>query len=389
MLLLAGITHADCSSAASFQLNSASISSALPISGLALLVSILVVALGYVITKVIPGMRSFEGWLNGEYVEIAKSAFLIAGIFFLLAFLGNVSSSVFGTSYYSLEGTQVNTASYATTLQGLYLASCQYFSNMASQYTTPTLYWLTMINVVTGFWSGAEIGDFSSIPTYLVAQGICSTTGFLCLAPALTNGYDTFVYINSMLTGNILAPILRYAALPAAFIIEFQSQAFLDAVSIAFSLAIPMGIIFRALPLTRPVGGALIGVGVGIAIVYPVLLLVLNYPVMTFMGTVFSPPSPPSAASSSIPFLQVMQNVISQMLPSLANAIVTTGQLFLLIPNQLIAAVNQILVYALMDIVQMMLFILDLAILYPAADSIAKAFGGTVRLSLSGKLKIS
>lgn len=50
---------------------------------------------------------------------------------------------------------------------------------------------------------------------------------------------------------------------------------------------------------------------------------------------------------------------------------------------------NRIMISGLYMIIQMLLFAIDLVIMYPLVDNIARVMGGSIRLSLGGKLRLA
>ena len=50
---------------------------------------------------------------------------------------------------------------------------------------------------------------------------------------------------------------------------------------------------------------------------------------------------------------------------------------------------NKIFIYGIYVILQLLIFAIDLIILYPLIDNLARVMGGSIRLSIGGKLRLA
>ena len=50
---------------------------------------------------------------------------------------------------------------------------------------------------------------------------------------------------------------------------------------------------------------------------------------------------------------------------------------------------NEIMQYGIYLIIQLLLFSFDLILMYPIVDNVARSLGGSIRLSLGGKLRLA
>ncbi|MEM3851338.1 MAG: hypothetical protein QXD17_02930, partial [Candidatus Micrarchaeaceae archaeon] len=140
----------------------------------------------------------------------------------------------------------------------------------------------------------------------------------------------------------------------------------------------------------RGVGGTLIAIGIGLSVIFPSLLLFVNEPVSNMVRYNF--PTVSSISGSTVSsnvggifaaMLKIIDNFLSQAGSSLSGLGAGFASFGTIYP-----ALNGIIYYTFFSLLQFVLFVLDLIIIYPLIDSIAKQLGGTIRFSLSGKLKL-
>jgi len=136
-------------------------------------------------------------------------------------------------------------------------------------------------------------------------------------------------------------------------------------------------LVMRALPFIRGIGGSLIAIGLAITVIYPSLLILMNYPITQMLQT--NVYNPPSSCSSSI-----LCGAISAVLSYFSEAGVALSSF-----NSIFPALNGILAYNTYLVLQFVLFILDLGITYSLANNIARMLGGEIRLGIGGKLKLA
>jgi hypothetical protein len=339
---------------------------AISVALLALTVSLDIVAIGYVLSKIFP-QTGIGDWLKGEYWEIFKSAMLIVSIFAIITLITNVSHllvpsvstpcSNSAVSQYSANYILVNEA-------------CGYLSGV-NTYLGTTLNYLLGLSATFGALDSLSIGAYLPIPLPYV--------GF-------SSGFVLKPYQNSLLEGStgqlqaILSDAISLIAFPVAVIIELQISALPFLYVAGLVVLIPMGLVMRALPFIRGIGGSLIAIGLAIAVIYPSLLILMNYPITQMLQTNVYNPLP----SCDVP---ILCNVISAVL-SYFSGVVAAG-VALASFNSIFPALNGILAYNTYLVLQFVLFILDLGITYSLANNIAHMLGGEIRLSIGGKLKLA
>lgn len=348
---------------------------AIAVALLALSFSLDVVAIGFIVSKLFPQTAVGE-WLPSEYWEIAKSAMLVVGIYALLAFMTNVSTSLIPTTGTNIPQSVLAGTSNAGGCPGapasesyvLVNSACYYLNYLNGQMGTSFTYLVNMAGAL-GALSSASVSIYTPVPL----PGIGFKFGFAA-------GF----YKNSLLEGSgvgqfqsILNDFLTYIAFPMALLINVQLH-FITFVFVAgLYVLIPLGLMFRALPFTRGIGGALIGIGIGMSIVYPSLLVLFNYPVTSAFALL--PNSAPPCSGLFCPVIAIIMAPFNFLGVSYA-----VGSM-----NTIFPALNQILNANSYLLMQFILFILDLGIGYSIANGIARVLGGQIRYSITDKIKLA
>ncbi len=161
-------------------------------------------------------------------------------------------------------------------------------------------------------------------------------------------------------------------------------------IDLGLVLFIPLGIVFRAFPFLRNAGGTLIGIGIGTSLVYPALLLFLNYPLLNFANTLF-----PTSFYNNINYLTAINNVLEfaeetfiTFLSNFASSnFVAAG-----IDSyaSLYTFLNYFLIenYGLYIVILWLSYLIDLIIGYAVTNEITKLLGGSLSLNITGRVKI-
>ena len=368
ILILASIAMAGTTFAQTYPASAAVPAGAVAVALLALTFSFDVVALGYIISKIFP-QTGINEWLPNEYWEIAKSAILIVSIYALLAFATNVSTSLIPTS---LSTGLANGGSGCPNTPGsstyvLVNSACYYLNTLNSQLS------LSFTNLMGLSGALGALGNTGiSIFTPLPLPGI---VGFKF-------GFSASIYKNSLLEGNaqqfqsILNDFLTFIAFPMALLVNIQLN-FITFVFLAgIYVLIPLGLMFRAMPFTRGIGGALIGIGIGVSIVYPSMLVLLNYPVTTTFSAV-------QGASGSCT-AGILCGFIGMIMSPFTGAWLAISSM-----NSIFPALNMIVDTNGYLLLQFLLFVVDLGIGYSVANGVARVLGGQIRYSITDKIKLA
>ncbi|MGC8710337.1 MAG: hypothetical protein ACP5RF_01880 [Candidatus Micrarchaeia archaeon] len=385
LLLFAGsgniFAQSTCEALPSIAAMNIGISSLFSVFALAFMLSFLVIAIGFIISKTIPGTK-LDSWLKGEFWEASKSFMLIAGSIGILVFLSNISLALIGQPGIQNEGgissaiTSLGTSA-STVLCNIYFQNNpdqpSYSISQASED-------LVGLSLGIGFMRSITIGWWIPIP---IGIG------------AFTFGSQFSIYNNPMLetdrfTGQYESALnddMQFLLIPMGLLVVAQYYLMPLIIFIGLMVLMPLGILFRAFPFLRGIGGTLFAFGIGLAIVYPTLIVVFNMPVNNIISQQVIPQS---VLSCSLPGSGILGTFICGIV-SIAGGIVGT---FSSIGTYVGATTN---IYDGLNITtpafiylfaQFMLFIFDLMIAYPIIDSIAKALGGTIRMNLGSKLGV-
>ncbi len=341
---------------------------------LALLFSVCLVAIGYMISKILPA-SGLRGWIDTEIVEITKTAILLGAIYAILSLLGSVSLLLNGTT----PGTSSST-SYAGNIGTLasnantYLCTVQ--NNLAFGYT----FIINLANDI-GLLQSTRIYYTVAIPAIII--GLKSTVAFNPVASQL-------LYSGLIQTplSSVISDIGTFVAVPVIYITTLESFLLPYLVAIGLGGLIPMGLVFRAFPFIRGIGGMLIAIGIGIAIIFPATIVILNQSVSNAMGTALLSIQAPTQINTGNNFwLSVFIDTINQFFSNLIEWVAAWGVAFQSFVG-IYGVLNSLIGYDIYMVVQFLLFILDLAIVVPIVNGIAASLGGSVRLGFGHKLKL-
>ncbi len=366
------------------------------------------------ISKLIPESK-VRGWLGKEYWEVAKSVILVGSIFSILTFISGLGISLTGSG---TPGT------YSSNIQNLVSSSESYLCTVNNQVN------LAINNVVPliigiGFLKSIQI-NYEGFPIPPVPIPIAPEL------PVLRAGIS-FKLFDNLLYGvaftylgfglSAFLDMLLFLIIPAKVFFAGQVLILPYLVSLGLIVLIPTGLIMRAFPFSRGIGGTLIAFGIGIAIVWPTILILFNAPISNYFCRVLStnyclPLGPsPSAAQTTIQLYNAPETIqatsecngatlglgatgnvpggllLALVCQPLANWWISTGYTEFSLPWQsaisFFPSLNVLLDNSLyLDLQFFVLFILDLLIAYTITDNIAKMLGGTIRVSLGNKLKL-
>jgi len=360
----------------------------IPLIGIALIalsISFDVIAIGYIIGKLVPGTQ-LSNWVKKEYWEVAKSAMLIAGIYSVLVLMGSVAVGLAGSSVNVPAGSSLGTSlSALTTSTQTYLASV--FCGTAQANPAGGTATIGGANYVS-YLLGLSLG-IGAIGTMQVGYYIPIPLGaeILQVIPVFTLGTSFQIYKNPMLAGavdaggyeSLVNDAMSMVILPVYTVVGMEYYLMPMLVFVGLAFMIPMGIIFRAMPFVRGIGGTLIGIGIGITIVFPSIILIINQPISNIVNSyVISAPGSSNAAGTAPWWIS---SAITYF-PQGQGGVDALASLSTIYPG-----LNGVFVYTIPAVVQFLLLILDLAIAFPIIDSIAKSLGGTINIEF-GKLKI-
>ncbi len=341
------------------------------LSSVALMFFLMLIAIGYMISKAF-GSSTLRNLLNTEYFEFAKSVMIVVVLLLGLTLVSNIAAIV--------DGVAVGTGStYVTNIGGVAASAYTYLCQ-------------TQTAVGTGLNNIAEVSiAVGIIKSLKVSYQIPIPIGFfggLMFGFADAKIYSTNFIDASSSTGanaSIVNDLLTVVTIPLLFLITFEIIFLPEAIVLGLAVLIPIGLVLRAIPVFRPTGGALIAIGIGIALVYPAMLALFNAPISsaftTAAGNALVTPATTNACSGCT-WLEKAAIAVFDNLPLKDIGIAALSINSIYYPLNLLLENN---VYA---IFQFLLFILDIAIAVPVTSTIASLMGGRLQTGIGGKFKV-
>ncbi len=373
---------------------------------LALILSFDVIGIGYMISKLVPS-SNVGNWLSKEYWEVTKSAILIAVIFSVMTLISSIGVMLAGSpaSYGYSSGLSNN-------IQGLisgsesYLCTVNNNANVALDNIAPVIVGMGFVQSIKFYYSGFPIPPVPDAFLPVFRTGVNFSLWASLLAKV------SFIYLGQWLS--LFIDFVLYLIVPVKVIYTTQVLLLPYLMAIGLGFLIPAGLIMRALPFVRGIGGTLIAFGIGFVIVWPSMMLLFNAPVSAAFCSLLSPnfcnpaigPSPstvigPTGTGTASP-AEVCGNLgISGS--TLGSACETMVAYIKGIPNLtydevvvpwetiigFYPAMNLLIQYSAYLIFQLFfLFVIDLMMFYAITDNIASMLGGSIKLQLGRKLKL-
>ncbi len=370
----------------------ACIMSAIPVALIGILLSIMLIAVAYMLGEVF-NISNLKGWYKGELWEVAKSVAIIVIIFAVLVIMSGIAATLYGLPYStSLTGNQVS-------------ASGIVLNNLVGVYTsTMNDYIIPQYSIVNNALNGMiglslAVGALKSFTYSLYFPIPIPFTG------SLDFGSAGSIYKSSVIESIAAAPNLSFVVdiisliiIPIEILFSLLSAYFIDIVAIGLSVFLPIGIVLRAIPFLRGIGGTMIGIGIMISLIFPSLLLLFNIPVSSLMVGPTPTAQPAYSCSSSNYVYCLIMNFISTTTNTVLGAIQAMGYsftgaeyglaTFFSSPPSIFPALNYITGEVEQVILQFILLILDIIVTITIGNSIAKMLGGRVRLGI-GKFKVA
>ncbi len=411
------------------------------ISIIALFISFDVIVIGYILSKLFPS-AGISGWLGNEYWEFAKSVMLVAAIFSVVTLIGNIAVITAGNNIPASgrASLRAGTPTYIANADLLTYGSEVYLCNTEGEIEYGIKHMISLF-LSFGLFKGGlgGGGGFTSQLTSigslfsgtknngLAGNGVYSGLSFvfpgipvppvplpaaLDFIPVFRSMVSFIIFGNFFLQSDFIYHVqlvsvfndaLVFLETPAMAVFIGQIVLLPLLIRIGLLVLIPMGLIMRAFPFIRGIGGTLIAFGIGISIIWPSLLIILNTPVSNYFSNVLGAanmmPTDLPAYSCSTYSPTILNKVFNFLtshgcspsgIPSNPLLIVgvTNNIAFESIYNPY-PAMNFVIQNNIYIMLQTyFLFILDAIIAFPMTDNIARMLGGTIRLQIGGKLKL-
>ncbi len=257
------------------------IASSIPLALIGIVLSFAIVGIAYMFGEML-NISSIKGWYRGEFWEAAKSTMVIIIIFSTLIIIGGFVNSLFGspTVYTGAPSTSnAITANFAT----LYNSDFTYYINPQVEYVNNTFAAAFGLAIGIGVIKSLELSLFLPIPIPFVGS--------------LNFGFsETSLYVSSIIESNthivtfsFIKDIIEIIVIPLEFVFLLLQNFFTLIVVLGFGVFIPLGIIFRAFPFLRGIGGTFIGIGMALVLIFPSVLLLFNTPISNYMNSSLYP----------------------------------------------------------------------------------------------------
>lgn len=373
---------------------------------IALLLSFTIVALAYLFGEVL-NIQSFKGWYRSELWEAIKSLIIVGAVFSAILIFGEFAALLPGApTPIPLGG-----------ISGFdYLYQTGFFY-LAGSPTAPGAIDLVneSYNNLLGISVGSELLKNFKVQSYFTIPFPPVPWPGAVVFGSLNLGADFNPYVSSVLntgptaSANLELLSLQYLLLPMLVVIGAQTYLFIILIQIGLGVLLPLGLILRAIPFLRGIGGTLIALAIATVIIYPALLAFFNAPITFF----FSPLYPTQATVTPSPCEEFIEcaliggyNLYPELtfanLPSTTvendegaflNGFFAGQNAFFGDPTTSYAAslspvLSTLFNYLVPVVVQFILLVLDLIIGYTVTQNVAKVLGGNIRLGI-GNLKLA
>ena len=346
-----------------------------PLALIGIMFSLSLIALAYMLGEVF-NISNLKGWYRTELREAAKSALLIVIIVAALVILSSIAAILAGTP--ATTGTPTGIYS---NLNGVY--NDVYNNYLNPELAAATTAYNEMIYLAVGVGFVKSISISSWIPIPLIPPLIFA---------ALQFGSTESLFRSSVIEstsaspqGSFIYDAITLLAVPIYLAMQVQIDILWSIIEIGMLVFIPIGILLRALPFLRGIGGTLVAIGIAVSLVYPATLVGLNMPITGYFNAI-QPQAGSCSLSSSNFVIGAIIGIICSIITTTGNVLAGVGTAFASTVS-VYPALNLINGYEFPLIVQFILLILDLVVIVTVASNIARMLGGGLRLGI-GKMKL-
>jgi hypothetical protein len=400
------------------------------------MLSLSIVALTFMIGEML-NMGNLKGWYKKELWETTKSLLLVGVIYALVALLGGMGAALagsgqatgttlLGSSAPDFSGHCLSLVSIPNALPAPQFSTSgdtvtsnfeKLYDAADSGYIEPTLcYVYNSYAAIMGLVIGIRAAKSVILSTYLPLPLIpFPPQAFWAV---LKFGSRESIFQSTFLDSQIENPtfsfinlMLRVLILPTLLLLQFQYDLLPNVMALGFGVFLPLGIILRGIPFLRPIGGTILAIAIGITIIYPIMLVTFNLPVIDYLvGATSGTLSAPSAFCTGggvgclllswvtvfapVADLPIQLAVGTQIYgnlntPNVATATNTGFWDYTVGLDTIYPAMNLVDSYAMVLVLQLMLTGVDVLLGVAAVQAIAKSLGGTLRLSVGRRFRIA
>ncbi|MGC8651650.1 MAG: hypothetical protein ACP5UH_00130 [Candidatus Micrarchaeia archaeon] len=418
LLALAGMSTAQ--SVCSMTLGASAFATFIGLAAIGIAISFLLIAVSYMAGEVL-NYGPLKGWYRTELWEVSKSVIIIVVLFSSIVIASAIANMLVGNSA-SLQtsGSSSILGSLNTNLQGLCNGATSYLAyGLAQSYVD----FATMMGVSQGIAAlkSISLGTWFPLPIPPVPVPIL-TIQFGSLANIYVSSY--IETLSSAAVFSFIKDMFTLVIFPMLYAFQFQYDFLGVVMLLGLGGLLPVGIILRALPFTRGIGGTFIALGIGASLVYPVLLVGFNQPISDYLSSILpsqivsvssAPPAPGllgqlinyvvqyfendlyfirggfllTFVMGGNPVVQGYPNIGTQMIDGF-NAGSNAG-FFSPLSSSIVGILNFVVNQTSYLLIQFFLFVFDLVIGLAVVNQIARMLGGTMSLSKMGigKMKLT
>ncbi|MCL4373308.1 MAG: hypothetical protein M1360_00875 [Candidatus Marsarchaeota archaeon] len=415
--VLAGMASASSTYSCTVALSASNFSTFIGLAAIGIAISFLFIAVSYMAGEVL-NYNALKGWYRTELWEVSKSILIIAVVFSSIIIASAIADMLVGNAA-SLQGGSTSSmlSSLSTNLEGLCSGATSYLAYGLNQAYVD---FATMLGVSQGIAALKSISLATWFPLPIIIPPIPE--------PILTlqSGSIANIYVSSYIETitpttvfSFVKDMFTMIIFPMLYLFQFQYDFISVIIALGLGGLLPVGIILRAMPFTRGIGGTFIALGIGASLVYPVLLVGFNLPISNYLSNIL--PNQPAAttqpATSGL-FGQMVYNAQSafdglgegpliiaflfgspvvQGYPNIVNdmnngfALGSSAGFYDPLSSNIVEILNVVLNQTSYLLLQLFLFIFDMVIGLAVVNQIATMLGGTMSISRMGvgKMKLS
>jgi hypothetical protein len=257
--------------------------SSVPYMMIGILLSLFIIALTYMIGNVM-NYSKMKDWYKAELWETIKSMLLVVIIIAALVILSATANALAGNQATQPNG-PLDQGALNANLAGLYMTanSMYLYPQLQNSYTAfDALQGMSFGNAAL---QTLRLDYFLPIPLFIPWPPfpIIGALKDGANANIFSSNYLTFTVSGS--TFSITNDLTTIIVVPLMMIFQVQYNMFFYIVALGLGVLIPVGIILRAIPVLRGLGGSAIALGIGMAIIYPGILVLFNLPLSNYIYT--------------------------------------------------------------------------------------------------------
>ena len=257
--------------------------SSVPYMMIGILLSFMVIALTYMIGNVI-NYSKMTNWYKAELWETIKSLLLVVIIIASLVLLSTAANALAGNQSTQPSG-PLDQGALNANLAGLYMTanSMYLYPQLENSYAAfDALQGMAFGNSAL---QSLKVSYFLPLPIFFPWPPFVIIGAFKDGATAnlFSSNYLSFSTGGSAFS--ITNDLTTLIVVPMMLVFQVQYDMFFYIVALGLGVMIPVGIILRAIPMLRNLGGTAIALGIGMSLIYPGIIVLFNLPISNYIYT--------------------------------------------------------------------------------------------------------